>query len=104
AAISPADLALGLRIIADLLEAGLPVRRALAAFTTVSPAAWRPAIPHLQESMKEGRSVAAALGDAPIDIPPLVVGIVAAGEAGNGLAGAIRRAAEVTESTAAVHA
>lgn len=104
AAISASDLALGLRIIADLLEAGLPVRRVLAAFVTVSPAAWRPAIPHLQESMKVGRSVAAALGDAPIEIPPLVIGIVAAGEAGNGLAAAIRRAAELTESTAAVRA
>ena len=102
ASISAGDLALGLRMLADLLEAGLPMTRALSAFGEMAPAGWRLAVPHLQESVREGHGLAAAFDSAPIEIPALVVGIASAGEAGAGLAVAIRRAAELTESTAAV--
>jgi type II secretory pathway component PulF len=63
---------------------------------------WRAALPHIETSVKEGLSFAAALDSAPVAIPPLVAGIAYAGEAGSGLAAAIRRAAELTESTAAI--
>ncbi|MEO9035425.1 MAG: type II secretion system F family protein [Gemmatimonadaceae bacterium] len=98
--LSAADLALGLRILADLLEAGLPVSRALGAFHDLAPKGWHPALPGLRQSIREGRSLATALAEAPVDIPPLVVGIVRAGEAGAGIGPAIRRAAELTEAAA----
>lgn len=104
ASLSAADLALGLRVLADLLEAGLPMTRALAAFEELAPASWRGAMPHLHQSLKEGNSLAVALATAPIAIPPLVAGIARAGEAGQGLGPAIRRAAEITEATAAATA
>jgi type II secretory pathway component PulF len=94
------DLALGLRVLATLLEAGLPVSRALAAMDELAPAAWRPALPALREAVREGNSLAAALSANPVHFPPLVVGLVQAGEAGSGLGPAVVRAAELTESAA----
>src|SRR5207237_80963 len=73
--LSAADLALGLRILGDLLESGLPVARALHAFQDLAPRGWREALPSVRQSVREGKSLAAALSDAPIDIPPLVIGI-----------------------------
>ena len=96
-----ADLALGLRMLADLLESGLSMSRALHAFEELAPRGWRPALPHIRQSVREGRTFAAALASAPISIPGLVIGIAQAGEAGSGLGPAIRRAADLMEAAAA---
>jgi general secretion pathway protein F len=98
--ISTPDLALGLRVLATLLESGLPVARALAAMDDLVPTAWKAALPSLRESVRQGNSLGAALSAAPVGFPPLVVGLVQAGEAGSGLAPAVARAAELTESAA----
>jgi general secretion pathway protein F len=98
--LSATDLALGLRVLADLLESGLPVARALQTFEELAPRSWRVALPHIRQSVREGRSLAAALASAPLAIPPLVIGIAQAGEAGAGVGPAMRRAAELTESSA----
>ena len=50
------------------------------------PPAWKPALPPLRESVRQGNSLGAALAAAPVGFPPLVVGLVQAGEAGSGLA------------------
>ena len=102
--ISAADLALGLRILADLLESGLPVARALHTFEDLAPRGWKPALPAIRERVREGKSLASALSDAPLQIPPLVIGIAQAGEAGTGIGPAIRRAAELSEATAEMRA
>jgi type II secretory pathway component PulF len=102
--LSVADLALGLRILADLLESGLSVSRALHAFDELAPRGWRPALPHIRQSVREGQSLAAALSSAPVVIPGLVIGIAQAGEAGGGIGPAIRRAAELMESSAEMRA
>lgn len=98
--LSTADLALGLRILANLLESGLPVARALHAFDDLAPRAWRSALPAIRQRVREGKSLAAALADAPLQIPPLVIGIAQAGEAGAGIGSAVHRAAELMEATA----
>ncbi|HTE46349.1 MAG TPA: type II secretion system F family protein [Gemmatimonadaceae bacterium] len=98
--LSAADAALGLRVLADLLESGLSVSRALATFQDLAPRGWKAALPHIQQSVREGKSLAAALAAAPLEIPALVIGIAHAGEAGGGIGPAIRRAAELTEATA----
>ena len=95
-----ADLALGLRMLADLLESGLSMSRALHAFEELAPRGWRPALPHIRQSVREGRTFASALQSAPIAIPGLVIGIAQAGEAGSGLGFAIRRAANLMEAAA----
>lgn len=97
---SAGDLALGLRVLATLLESGLPVARALAAMEELVPAAWKSALPALREGVRQGSGLGAALAAAPVAFPPLVVGLVQAGEAGSGVAEAVRRAAELTESAA----
>jgi general secretion pathway protein F len=98
--LSAHDLALGLRVLADLLESGLPVARALHTFEELAPKSWRGALPHIRQSVREGKSLAAALAVAPLAIPPLVIGIAQAGEAGAGVGPAVRRAAELTEYSA----
>lgn len=102
--LSSADLALGLRILANLLESGLPVTRALHAFDDLAPRAWRGALPTIRQRVREGKSLAVAMAEAPLQIPPLVIGIAQAGEAGSGIGPAVRRAAELTEATAEMQA
>ena len=99
-----AELALGLRMLASLLEAGLPMERALAIFATLAPRGWTSAVVSVRSAVREGRSLASALGSAPIAVPPLVLGMVAAGEAGSGLPQAIKRAADIMEQAAATRA
>ncbi|HEY4303833.1 MAG TPA: type II secretion system F family protein [Gemmatimonadaceae bacterium] len=100
ARISDADLALGLCVLSDLLDSGLSVARALAVLEEVSPKPWRSALPAIQQSIKQGTSLAESLSIAAIEIPALVIGIVKAGEATGGLAAAMRRAADLTEGAA----
>lgn len=102
--LSAADLALGLRILANLLESGLPVARALQVFDDLAPRAWRSALPSIRQQVREGKSLAAAMAVAPLEIPPLVIGIAQAGEAGTGIGPAVRRAADLTEATAEMQA
>lgn len=95
-----AELALGLRILADLLESGLPLVRALHVFDDLAPRAWKAALPFIREQVREGKGLAAALAEAPVRVPPLVIGIVQAGEAGTGVGAAVRRAADLTDAAA----
>ena len=100
--ISARDLALGFRVLATLLEAGLPMARSLAAMPELAPPSWGPALPEIERSVREGSSLTAALSQGPLLVPPVVLGIVRAGEAGSGLATAVRRAAELLEHQAAM--
>ncbi len=104
APISTRDLALGLRVLGDLLDSGLSAGRALSAFEELAPRGWRDALPHIRQSVREGRTLAAALATAPVEVPGLVIGIAQAGEAGAGVGPAIRRAADLTEATAEMQA
>jgi general secretion pathway protein F len=102
--IASRDLAVGLRALATLLDAGLPMGRALAAFSELAPPAWRSALPAIQTSVREGQGLSSALAAAPVQVPALVVGMIRAGEGGSGVAQAVRRAAELTERAAATQA
>jgi general secretion pathway protein F len=99
-----AELALGLRVLATLLESGLPVSKALAAMPELAPASWDPVLPVLARAVREGSPLGTALERSGLAVPPVVVGLVRAGEAGSGLARAVRRAAELMEETAATRA
>jgi general secretion pathway protein F len=96
-----AELALGLRVLADFLESGLPLSRALASLEELAPPAWRTTLPSIREAVRQGRPLTMALALAPREFPPLVLGIIRAGEAGSGLAPAVRRAAELVDESAA---
>jgi general secretion pathway protein F len=98
------ELALGLRVLATLLEAGLPVGRALAAMPELVPPVWRAGLPMIRRAVAEGDSLGAALAASPVPLPPVVLGVIRAGEAGSGLAVAVARAAELLEEMAATRA
>lgn len=99
--VSTDDQALGLRMLATLLDAGLPMSRALAALSDLAPTSWASSLSVVRESVREGRTLAQALATSGLGLPPVLLGIVHAGEAGSGVAPAVRRAAELAESTAA---
>ena len=105
ARLSARDLALGLGILATLREGDESMARVLATFAAVAPRGWtRDGVRSIHESVREGKSLAAALRTSPFEIPPLVIGMIQAGEAGGLLAESVRRAATVTERTAATRA
>ncbi len=102
--LSLADGALGLRVLATLLESGLPVGKALTSMQDLAPASWNNALPSVGRAVHEGSPLGAALEQHDLALPPVVIGMIQAGEAGSGLARAVRRAAELMEETASTRA
>ena len=98
--LSTADLALGLRVLATLLESGLPVSKALTAMPELAPNSWALILPRLAREVHDGTSLAGALELCGLAVPTLVAGIIRAGESGSGLGKAVRRAALVMEESA----
>src|SRR6185437_8260815 len=90
--LSLADGALGLRVLATLLESGLPVGKALTSMQDLAPASWNSALPSVARAVHEGSPLGAALEQGGLALPAVVIGMVQAGEAGSGLARAVRRA------------
>ena len=82
------------RAVAALLQAGLPLARALSAAAHVATAETRHAVAAVRERVARGESLAAALGDHPQLFSPLYVGLVRAGERSGDLPGAFARLAE----------
>ena len=95
-----ANLAIGLLVLADLLDAGLPVGRALAAIEAMTLPGWQARLPSIQESVREGKSLARAFEESGIAAPGEVIGILYAGERGAGLARAVRAAADICREAA----
>jgi type II secretory pathway component PulF len=98
------DLALGLRVLATLLDAGLSVKKTLAAFGDLAPESWEPGLAPMSDAVRDGKSLADALASSTLKVPPLVIGILRAGEAGSGIAPAVLRAAEIIERSTATRA
>jgi general secretion pathway protein F len=82
------------RAVAALLQAGLPLARALSAAAHVAGIETRPAIEAVRERVARGESLAAALRSHPSLFSPLYVGVVRAGERSGDLAGTFARLAE----------
>lgn len=70
----------------------------------LAPGGWRIGMQSIRESVRRGESLAAALKESPLRMPGILIGIIQAGEAGSGIANAVRRAADLAESTAAIRA
>lgn len=98
------ELALSLRLLADLLDAGLPLMRALQTLETLASAKVAAVLPALIATVREGGSFARALDSLEIAIPGDVLGVIRAGERGSALAAAVRHAAELSEDAAATRA
>lgn len=94
-----ADLAEAFSGLAALLEAGLPLDRALGAVEASAPARLAPVFGAARRRVREGASLSAALA-AQGGVPDLVCGFLAAGEAHGRLDVAARRAAAELEREA----
>jgi general secretion pathway protein F len=95
-----ADAAAGLEALATLLEAGLPVSRALGTLADVTPPAWRPVVTGMAREVRTGTSVPAALRAFAPSLPAAVLGAIEAADAGVGLAAAMRQAARLARARA----
>jgi general secretion pathway protein F len=104
AGIPAGDLALSLRVLADLLDSGLPIARALQALESLAPPRFARALPGIREGVREGKSLGRAMDEATLTLPPVVIGVIHAGERGSGLAAAVRHAAELCDDAAATRA
>ncbi|HVS59769.1 MAG TPA: type II secretion system F family protein [Gemmatimonadaceae bacterium] len=98
------DLALGLRVLATLLDAGLSVKKTLTAFDDLAPESWGAGLAPMRDAVRDGKTLADALASSPLKVPPVVIGIIHAGEAGSGIAPAVLRAAEIIERSTATRA
>lgn len=99
--LSADDQAIGLHMLATLLESGLPMNRALATLDDLAPTSWQRGIASARESVRQGSTLAHALTISGLGLAPVALGIIHAGEAGSGVAAAVRRAADLAESSAA---
>lgn len=99
--IGAADLALGTRMLSELLASGLSIGRALQAFDDLAPVSWRRHLPRIVDDVRAGASLSRALSNLDGAVPPMMVGLVRAGEMGSGLPKALETAAMVFEAAAA---
>lgn len=94
------DLALGLRLLSSLVNAGLPMDRTLATFVHVAPASWSvQRLERLRTAVREGASLAAATHAAGIPLPRHVRGMLDAAEAAGTLPAVLSDAALLLEES-----
>lgn len=99
------EVAAATRALATLVAAGVPVAEAIAAVAEESAhPALVGALTVAAARLREGESLAAALGASPRVFPPLFRGLVAAGEASGALAPVLVRLADHAEASAGVRA
>jgi general secretion pathway protein F len=100
-AISSADTALIARLLAELLDSGLPLARALSMLGDLAPESWRPHLPGICDHVRSGASLSDALASTGGAVRAEMIGLVRAGELGTGLAASLRSVADVFDASAA---
>jgi general secretion pathway protein F len=94
------ELAVVFRSISALAAAGVPLERAVAATERLARGALGRTLADARERLREGRSFAQALEAGEGVVPPLVVGMLRAGERGSQLGRALEQVAEQLEREA----
>ncbi|MGH6891714.1 MAG: type II secretion system F family protein [Dongiaceae bacterium] len=101
--VSPEFVAMTTRELATLLQAGLPMDRALSVLAEISKdAAARALLADVLKSIRGGSSLADALTAHRESLPAYYIGLVRAGEAGGTLDGVLARLAETLERAQAL--
>jgi type II secretory pathway component PulF len=95
------DVAPGLRVLANLLAADIPMSRTLATFEGLAPKSWAPSAAAIRERVRTGGRLADGLRD-DAGLAPVLAGIIAAGESSGDLAPAVLRSAELSEENASL--
>lgn len=92
------DLAIGLRLLSVLSEAGLPLDRSLAVFAQVAPGSWHARrLALIRAAAREGASLTTALRGAGVALPAHVQGMLGAAQAAGTMATVLRDAANVLD-------
>jgi type II secretory pathway component PulF len=94
------ELAIVFRSIAALVSAGVPVERAVAASEAVARGALRDVLTESRDQLRAGRSLAQALEGARGVVPPIITGMIRAGERGGRLGAALEQVATQLEHEA----
>lgn len=94
------ELAIVFRSIAALVGAGVPLERAVRATEPLARGALRETLAEAGARLREGGRLAQALGGGEGVVPPLVVGMIAAGERGSRLGQALEQVATQLEREA----
>lgn len=94
------ELAIVFRSIAALVAAGVPLERALRATEPLARGHLRDALSEGAARLREGRGLAQALGGGAGPVPPLVIGMIAAGDRGSQLQRALEQVALQLEKEA----
>lgn len=95
------DIAPGLRVLANLLAANIPMARTLATFEELAPRSWAAAAAAIRERVRTGGRLADGLRE-DAGLSPVLAGIIAAGESSGDLAPAVLRSVELSEENAAL--
>ena len=94
------DLAIVFRGIAALVASGVPLERAIAASEPLTSGSLREILASARERLREGASLAHALATGRGVVPPLVIGMIRAGERGSQLGAALEQIATHLEQEA----
>ncbi len=94
------ELGILFRNLASLVAAGLPLERAVAASKSLAHGRLRALVERAQESLRQGAPLSRALDDERGAIPPVVLGMVRAGEMAGALTPALEQVAEQMEREA----
>jgi type II secretory pathway component PulF len=95
------ELGVGFRVLATILEARVPPGSVMRVAATSLPPVWQRCVPAMTAALESGESFSTSFRSAGVNVPAVVDGLLRAGEAAGDLAGALRRAAELTEKSAA---
>ncbi len=98
------DVAVTLRALATLLDAGVPITKALAALEHVVDSSVRTRLPEIARAVQEGNALSDAFHESGPGFSPIILAILRAGEAAGNLASAARNAAELAERLASSRA
>jgi type II secretory pathway component PulF len=98
--VSKSDLAIAFRSIAALTAAGVPLERAVGASEAVTRGALRQTLIDARTQLRAGRSLAQALDNGSGAVPPLITGMLRAGERGSQLSQALEQVAQHLEQEA----
>ncbi len=99
-ATSRRDLAIVFRSISALVSAGVPLERAVAASESLASGGLRATLHAARVGIQEGQGFAQALAAGPAAVPPVVLGMIRAGERGSQLDGALAYVATHLEQEA----
>lgn len=98
--ISRADIALGIRQLANLIGAGLPMHRSLVVLSeqTANPRL-RELVEEARAEVRAGGSLSGAFSRFPREFPPLAINLIRTGESTGNLGSSLSRLADMTEKS-----